>query len=380
MAAKKRTLPDSWVQTSLFGETMAPIERDRRNKLVEPTKEFKAKKEEVQRLITEAIEALTILGIPFGDSSWRSMEKAAMAVLATAQVNTVSGWEGAKDLNDGVKMKTRDIIRYINEYFGENISPGSYDDIRRKDLRLPILGSIVVRTNEQLARNDPQRGYALNPMLTESLRSIGKDGWQERLQEAASRITTAAERLDTTRRMELMPVTLPDGVELNFSPGEHNQLQRAIVKELLPRYGYRADVLYIGDTANKFQHVKREKLKELHFFELSHGELPDIVAYSEAKNWLYLIEAVHSSGPISESRLLELKRLTKDCTADIVYITAFLDRATFRKWVKDIAWETEVWIAEAPDHLIHFNGSKFLGPYVHMLEQTVEELEEDENA
>ncbi|GHO45180.1 BsuBI/PstI family type II restriction endonuclease [Ktedonospora formicarum] len=379
MASKKHISHDSLVQTSLFGETTAPIERDRRNKLVEPTKEFKAKKEEIQHLITEAIEALTILGIPFGNSSWRKMERTAMAVLATAQVNTISGWGGTKDLNDGVNMKTRDIIRYINEYFEEKISPGSYDDIRRADLKLPIIGSIVVRTNEQLARNDPSRGYAINPILTESLRGIGIDGWQERLREATAKITTAAERLDTTRQMELLPVTLPDGFEMDLSPGEHNQLQIAVIQKLLPRYGYGADVLYIGDTANKFQVMKTEKLKELNFFELSHGELPDIVAYSEAKKWLYLIEAVHSSGPISENRLLELKQLTKDCKADIVYITAFLDRVTFRKWVQNIAWETEVWIADAPDHLIHFNGDKFLGPYIHMLEQTVEELEEDEN-
>ncbi|MFS2517149.1 MULTISPECIES: BsuBI/PstI family type II restriction endonuclease [Parabacteroides] len=28
----------------------------------------------------------------------------------------------------------------------------------------------------------------------------------------------------------------------------------------------------------------------------------------------------------------------------------------------DIAWETEVWIAENPGHMIHFNGDRFIGP------------------
>jgi type II restriction enzyme len=146
---------------------------------------------------------------------------------------------------------------------------------------------------------------------------------------------------------------------------------------LLPRYGYGAEVLYIGDTADKFKVREIAKLKELNFFELSHGELPDVVAYSKSKQWLYLIEAVHSANPITESRLLGLKHLTKDCTVPIVYITAFLDRASFREWAKDIAWETEVWIAEDPDHLIHFNGAKFMGPYIESLEQTVEELVTD---
>lgn len=145
--------------------------------------------------------------------------------------------------------------------------------------------------------------------------------------------------------------------------GQHNDLQKAIIEEFLPRYGHGCEVLYIGDTANKLLFIDADKLKSLHFFELSHDELPDIIAYNTNKNWLYLIEAVHSSGSISEVRMLELKRLTTGCTADIVYVTAFLTKAEFRKWAAEIAWETEVWIAENPDHLIHFNGGKFLGPY-----------------
>ena len=42
---------------------------------------------------------------------------------------------------------------------------------------------------------------------------------------------------------------------------------------------------------------------------------------------------------------------------------AFPDRAEFRKNAADIAWETEVWIADNPDHMIHFNGDRFLGPH-----------------
>ncbi len=344
---------------SMFGESN---EYDRISNLVEPTTTFRAKREEVQRLITEAIDVLTILDIPFDGSTWRRVERIAMVFLATGQVNTSDGWRNIKDLNDGINMKTRDIIKYINEYFEEKISSGSYDDIRRKDLKLLVIGEVVLRTNEKLARNDSTRGYAVNPIITANLRSVGEEGWKDRLKEAASMITTAREKLNTIRQIQQIPVILPGGFELNLSPGEHNELQRAIIEELLPRYGYGAEVLYVGDTADKYLVRNIDKLKELNFFELGHGELPDIVAYSETKNWLYLIEAVHSSGPISENRLLELKQLTKDCTADIVYITAFLDRAKFRSWAKDIAWETEVWIAEAPDHLVHFNGEKFLGP------------------
>lgn len=102
---------------------------------------------------------------------------------------------------------------------------------------------------------------------------------------------------------------------------------------------------------------------KLNLFEISHEELPDVIAYSEKKNWLYLIEAVHSSGPISGITLFQLQELTKNCTTDIVCVTTFLTRQKFRQFMTEIAWETEVWIADNLDHLVHFNGDKFLGPY-----------------
>lgn len=163
--------------------------------------------------------------------------------------------------------------------------------------------------------------------------------------------------------MNRVPVLLPGGAALEFSLGEHNLLQKAIIEEFLPRYGYGAEVLYVGDTANKSLHYSAERLKALNFAELAHGELPDVVAYSAEKDWIYLIEAVHTSGPIDPIRKLKLELLAKNCSAGLVFVTAFLDRLTFRKYVADIAWETEVWIADAPDHLIHWNGDKFLGPH-----------------
>ena len=43
-------------------------------------------------------------------------------------------------------------------------------------------------------------------------------------------------------------------------------------------------------------------------------------------------------------------------------ITAFLFFFFYRKFVKEIAWETEVWLAEMPEHMLHMNGDKFMGP------------------
>lgn len=316
-------------------------------------------------LVKQASHVLKILGVPFNGLTAKRIERMALSFLAVCQIRKGNSWPDAKDLNDGVAIKTREIIAFLNKYYGQNISPGSYDDVRRKDLKLLVLGDIVVRSNPAAARNDATRGYALNPEYKSVIQSIGTSGWEERLKQFSSGRPSVLDRLTQVREVRTVPITLPSGTELKFSPGEHNLLQKAVVEELLPRYGYGAEVLYVGDTADKFLYINRERLKELKFFELSHGELPDVVAYSPHKNWLYLIEAVHSSGPISSSRLMELQRLTRECIAEVVFITAFLDKETLRRFIKDIAWETEIWIASSPDHMIHLNGDKFMGPYNH---------------
>jgi type II restriction enzyme len=161
----------------------------------------------------------------------------------------------------------------------------------------------------------------------------------------------------------MLPVTI--GVhKLFFGPGEHNELQKAVIEDFLPRFGHGAKVLYVGDAQDKLMFREDDVLRELGFFELSHDKLPDVLAYSEEKNWLFLIEAVHSANPITELRKRALEQLSKACTADIVYVSAFLTKSSFRKFARDIAWETEVWIAESPEHLVHFNGDKFLGPHI----------------
>lgn len=322
------------------------------------TKSTKSKA--VQKIINEALDILESVGIPFNTKTERGLERMAVCFLAVAGVN--KDWSKA---SDKTHLKTRDIINIVNKNFEENISSGSYDDIRRKDLKLLVIADLVLNSSDKLsaATNDPTRGYALHPDFKNLIVHYGTAEWNKKLKSFNKNKPPLAEILARKRNLERIAVTLPSGKPLQFSLGEHNVLQKAIVEEFLPRFGSDCEVLYIGDTANKMLHIDEEALKKLSFFKLSHDELPDIIAYSKKNNWLYLIEAVHSSGPMSEIRVHELKKMLKDCKAELIYVTAFLTRAEFRKWTMDIAWETEVWIADNPDHLIHFNGHKFLGAY-----------------
>lgn len=232
-------------------------------------------------------------------------------------------------------------------------------------MKLFVLAGLVLNSaeNPNAATNDPTRGYTIEPGFKNLIKLYGTAAWQAGLRSYLEDRVSLKDQLARKRNIQKVPVILSGGKQLEFSPGQHNLLQKLIIEEFLPRYGQNCQVLYVGDTAKKLLHIDEKKLKQLNFFDLSHDELPDIVAFNTKKNWLYLIEAVHSSGSISEIRLLELKKITEKCTADIIYVTAFLNRAEFRRWVTEIAWESEVWIADNPDHLIHFNGDKFLGPY-----------------
>ncbi|HEA28606.1 MAG TPA: restriction endonuclease [Leeuwenhoekiella sp.] len=326
------------------------------------SKTFREKTKKVQELINSTLHILDNFGIPI-DTTPRRLERMAIVFLATGNIKKISDFKKAKDLNSGYSLKTRDIIDYVNEHFNENISSGSYDDIRRKDLKLLTVAEVVLQSSPNSATNDSTRGYSINPTYAELLRDFGTNDWEGLVSNRLKNIEPLSKKLKRERDISKVDVTLPSGGKLSFSAGKHNDLQKAIIEDFLPRYGFGPEVLYVGDTSDKYLYLEKEKLEKLAFFEISHNELPDVIAYSKTKNWLYLIEAVHSSGPISELRLIQLEKLTKKCKADIVYVTAFLTRSKFRQFMAKIAWETEVWIADNPDHLIHFNGDKFLGPY-----------------
>lgn len=298
------------------------------------SKTFAEKPSDVQQLINTALFILENFGIPL-EGTPRRLERMALAFLACGDIRGLEDFSKVRDWNSGYALKTRDIINYVNRHFYEKISSGSYDDIRRKDLKLLTIAEIVLQSSPNSATNDSTRGYSVNPTYAELIKSYGTPGWEIMISERLKNSEPLSEKLKRERDIRKVSVTLPSGGELSFSAGEHNDLQKTIIEDFLPRYGYEAEVLYVGDTSDKYLYLEAERLKELNFFEISHDELPDVIAYSKHKNWLYLIEAVHSSGPISEIRLLQLQSLTEKCTAELIFVTAFQNRQKFRQFIAD---------------------------------------------
>jgi type II restriction enzyme len=320
------------------------------------------KVEQAQTILREA-------GVKLRELSPRSQERAALCLLGVAQLRPNEEWSQAKSyLEDPsiAALRSRGILAFRNEHYHEGLSSGSYDDVRRKDLALLVGAGLVANSARDAAAdtNDGTRGYALTLEGLKLIRAFRTPEWEEALRSFREVQGEITDRLAKAREMQKVPVTLPDGVNLRLSPGPHNELQASIICEFLPRFAHGARILYIGDTENKSLVVDQIGLEGIGLPAPERGDrLPDIVAYEPQRNWVFLIEAVHSSNPIDENRHALLTSLTSGCTAGRVFVTAFLTKAEFRKWVTRIAWETEVWITESPSHMIHFNGERFLGPY-----------------
>ena len=195
------------------------------------------------------------------------------------------------------------------------------------------------------------------------MRQFGKRTWPASVKKYLRSVETLKELFARKRKLARISVKLGKGKKIQLSPGGQNVLVKRIIDDFCPLFTPGAEMIYVGDTRKKWAYFAADALLALDVRIEAHGKMPDIVVHHRRKNWLVLIEAVTSHGPVNPKRRHELKELFTDSTAGLVYVTAFLDRQTMTKYTGDISWETEVWIAEYPRHLIHFNGERFLGPY-----------------
>jgi site-specific DNA-cytosine methylase len=326
----------------------------------------------IGKKLRQALTLLGDIGVDLRSMTSGRQKRVAMALLAVAHLRPKDSWSEARSFLEDNKAKLlsqRGILRFWNEHYGTKLADSSYDDVKRKDLvhleghQLVVAGA----RDPDASINDGTRGHALSLAALRLIRAYDSDRWPKALnafKKANPNLTkAAAER----RRRSLVPISLPGGKKLKLSPGPHNVLQQAIVKSFLGGFVPDAEILYIADSASRkseeASYVNAEKTHALGL-PLTKGDMSvDIIAVSSSKEWVFLIEAVHSSNPLTPARHNRLKSFTKNCKYGRVYVTAFQSRKDFRKYVSEISWETEVWIAEEPDHLIHFNGDRFLGPH-----------------
>jgi hypothetical protein len=270
-------------------------------------------------------------------------------------------WDDASDPLMGITP----MMDFFFEHYGKKYAPNTRETVRRQTVHQFMQAALIIANPDKPSRptNSPKAVYQIEPSALKLLRSFGKPEWKGKLQKYLRTVKTLKKLYDREREMQRLPVKLADGQEIKLSPGGQNILVKKIVEDFCSLFTPGGQIIYIGDTQLKWSFYHAKALAALSIKIEEHGKMPDVVVHHVKKNWLVLIEAVTSHGPVNPKRRLELKKLFAGSSAGLVFVTAFIDRHAMLKYLNDISWETEVWVAESPTHLIHFNGERFLGPY-----------------
>lgn len=308
--------------------------------------------------ITEAQEILKALGLPAAQQN----EMSALTLLALCSIKENTPWADATRTSQRI---TKDIMAFVNENYKADApyAPNTRETFRRQVLHQFIQAGVCNYNPDDptLPVNSPKAHYAITEEALEVVRAYGTENWDSRTQQFAVEYVIWRDKYAAERDMHRIPLVI-GGNEYYLSPGKHNEVQAAVVEEFTPRFAPGGRLLYIGDTEDKDLYMDAAGLEALNLPITEHSKLPDIVISDEKRGWLFLVEVVTSHGPMSATRVVELEEFTKECPYGIVYVTAFPTAKEFKKYLDVIAWETEVWLSDAPDHMIHFNGDRFIGP------------------
>lgn len=301
--------------------------------------------------IDEAKWFLSFLGMPKAQQA----DICCLSLLAMAGITEDKSWSEAT--NEWIRI--HDIIAFSNSNYGTTYAENSRETFRKQAMH-HFRNAALIEDNGK-ATNSPNYRYRLTAETLNLIRNLKTEKWEPEADRYLKMHQRLIEIYASKKRMTKMPVKI-NNEEYSFSAGKHNELQKAIIEEFAPRFAPGSECLYVGDTITKDLVKNEVKLRELGFEITLHDKMPDVVLYKEDRNWIYFVESVTSVGPMDPKRILEINSMTQSVKAGKIFVTAFLDFDTYKKFSASLAWETEVWIAESPDHMIHLNGDKFLGP------------------
>ncbi len=307
--------------------------------------------------IETAQQIIISLGLPRAQQN----ERSALCLLALLNLTPGKPWADAENPLVGITP----IMDWAREHYGKEYAPNTRETFRRQSMHQFCDAGVALYNPDKPDRpvNSSKAVYQIEPAARALLRTFGTPAWHDNLAAYLAERETLVARYAKEREQNLIPVEIAPGQQITLSPGEHSELIRAIIEDFAPRFAPGSVLVYAGDTGDKWGYFDAALLAGLGVDVDSHGKMPDVVLHFTAKNWLLLVESVTSHGPVDGKRYAELAKLFAGSTAGLVYVTAFPNRALMGRYLGEIAWDTEVWVADAPSHLIHFNGGRFLGPY-----------------
>lgn len=310
-----------------------------------------------KKLIKSALQILASLGLPRAQQN----ERSALCLLALLDLKPGRSWPQAANPLVGITP----IMDWIRENYDKDYAPNTRETVRRQTMHQFVSAGVALYNPDNLARavNSPAAVYQIEPEALGLLRAFESTTWRDALSAYLAKRETLAAKYAGERRQNLVPVRIAPGMRIELSPGEHSELIRKIIEDFAARFVPGSALIYAGDTGDKWGYFDNAALAELGVEVEAHGKMPDVVLHDLKRNWLILVESVTSHGPVDGKRHAELSRLFAASSAGLVYVTAFPNRSVMGRYLGEIAWETEVWVADSQSHLIHFNGERFLGPH-----------------
>lgn len=301
--------------------------------------------------LTDAKDILETIGMPAAQQT----DMAGYSILTLAGITPEMEW--VKATNEWIRI--HDVIQFTAEHYGRQYAENTRETIRKACMH-PFRTAAVIEDNN-MPTNSPRYRYRLTKEFLEMIRTYGTTNWLNAVTKFRHEHESLIGIYASKKSVRKMPVNI-NGKDFTFSPGAHNRLQKAILEEFAPRFAPGSECLYVGDTIKKDLYKDVGKLGRLGFTITLHDKMPDVVLYREDKDWLYFIEAVASVGPMSPQRIMDINQMTERVKSGKIFVTAFPNISEYKKFASQIAWETEVWIADQPDHMIHLNGNRFMGP------------------
>lgn len=297
----------------------------------------------------------------------RTNDMAARTLLSLLNLREGDTWDQATNNRIGV----RGLMDWMRNNLDFPIAENSRETIRREVLHQFVAAAFCEHNDDDpnRATNSSKNVYRVSPNALSVIRMYSGSNddtsseFRIALEEYLAYAPSLVELQREERKIHKIPVRMPSNEIAYINPGGQNKLIKSMVEEFCPRFAPGGQVLYIGDADSKTSNYNEELLSSLGINLDMHGKMPDLVVYQKDKNWLFLMEAVTTHGPVNPLRKKDLESLFGGSEAGIVYVSCFPNRQVLRSHLMDIAWETEVWLESDPTHMIHFNGSRFMGPY-----------------
>lgn len=257
-------------------------------------------------IVKEASSLLEALGMDHE----RSNERSALTLLALVRLRPGESWSTAAN----PMLGTRAIMDWMRDEFGRNYAANTRETIRRFTLHQFADALLVQQNPDRPDRpvNSPKWNYQVTPQALSVIQKYGTPAFDRAAADYLTAIPGLKAQYAAARELNRIPITLPNGQPFTLSPGGQNVLIKQVVEEFCPLFTPGGEVLYVGDADAKWALFQADRIAELGVTVDQHGKMPDLVVHLPDREWLVLVEAASSHGPVDAKRHGELAALFAD--------------------------------------------------------------------